>query len=491
MREINGTMMQFFHWYNKADGSLWNELKDQAQSLAEAGVTAVWLPPPYKASMGANDVGYAVYDMYDLGEFDQRGTVRTKYGTKDELMAAAEVARKAGLQLYWDVVLNHRMGGDEEEEFLATPYSPDNRHEQIGEQRTIKAHTHFTFPGRGDKYSPLKWHWWHFTAIDTNAHDPDYHAVYLFEDKQFHERVDIERGSYDYLMGCDVDVQHPEVQQDFKDWGNWFHDTLGMDGVRFDAVKHVDAGFFPDWLIHVRKHAGKRVFAVGEYWSPHVDALHHFIEVTNGDVALFDAPLQGNFSTASKSGSDYDMRTIFDHSLVKSDPTLAVTIVANHDTQPLQALEAVVEDWFKPLAYALILLRQDGYPCLFYADYYGAEYTDKGRDGNEHHIVMPSHKFVIDTFLGARRNNAFGDQIDYFDHPNTIGWTRLGTEEHPGGMAVVMTNGEVGNKRMQTSLPNHTFKEVTGQFDHEITTDGEGWAEFPCNEKAVALWLPA
>ena len=28
-------------------------------------------------------------------------------------------------------------------------------------------------------------------------------------------------------------------------------------------------------------------------------------------------------------------------------------------------------DWFKPLAYALILLRKHGLPCVFYGDYYG------------------------------------------------------------------------------------------------------------------------
>lgn len=42
-----------------------------------------------------------------------------------------------------------------------------------------------------------------------------------------------------------------------------------------------------------------------------------------------------------------------------------MTLVANHDTQPLQALEAPVEPWFKPLAYALILLRENGVPSVF------------------------------------------------------------------------------------------------------------------------------
>jgi len=48
----NGVMMQFFHWYNPADGTLWKELEDKAQDLANVGITALWLPPAYKGSVG-------------------------------------------------------------------------------------------------------------------------------------------------------------------------------------------------------------------------------------------------------------------------------------------------------------------------------------------------------------------------------------------------------------------------------------------------------
>ncbi len=71
---------------------------------------------------------------------------------------------------------------------------------------------------------------------------------------------------------------------------------------------------------------------------------------------LFDAPLQMKFHEASRMGRDYDMTQIFTGTLVEADPFHAVTLVANHDTQPLQALEAPVEPWFKPLAYALIFV---------------------------------------------------------------------------------------------------------------------------------------
>ena len=105
-------------------------------------------------------------------------------------------------------------------------------------------------------------------------------------------------------------------------------------------------------------------------------------------MSLFDAPLQNKFHIASTTGKDFDLTTVFNDTLVMAKPYLSVPVVDNHDTQPLQALEAPIEPWFKPLAYALILLREDGYPCVFYPDMFGATYTDKGKDGNDYNINL-------------------------------------------------------------------------------------------------------
>jgi alpha-amylase len=486
----NGVMMQYFHWYTPDDGNLWNQLKESAQELADIGVTSVWLPPAYKGIGGGMDVGYGVYDLFDLGEFDQKGSVRTKYGTKQEYIDAIKAAQDAGIRIYADVVLNHKMGADHDEETEATPFNPSNRNEPIGDCQTVKAWTHFTFPGRNGKYSKMEWHWWHFDAIDYNAYNEGENAVYLFKDKTFDRNVDLENGNFDYLMGCDLDMDHPEVQGELKYWGEWYVDTTGVDGFRFDAVKHVSAAFFREWLDHVSHYAGKPLFAVGEYWSYDVEALHSFIETTDGRVTLFDAPLHYNFHVASQSGNDYDMRTIFDNTLVQHQPALAVTLVDNHDSQPLQSLESVVESWFKPLAYALILLRREGYPCVFYPDYYGAHYKDTGNDGNEHEIWLDKHQFLLDKLLYARRTYAYGDQYDYFDHANCIGWTRLGDDNFPGGMAVVLSNGDDGCKYMEVGQPNTTYVDLTDHVSEPITTNEEGWAEFCCKAGSVSVWVP-
>jgi len=490
MSESNGVMMQFFHWYTEEGGNLWNELADNAEALAKAGITSVWLPPAYKGTGGGYDVGYGVYDLFDLGEFDQKGSIPTKYGTKDEYLRAIKVAQKAGIRVYADVVFNHKMGADATEEVEAIPFNPDDRNQPIGEYQTIKAWTHFTFPGRNGKYSTMEWHWWHFDAIDHNVYNEGENAVYLLKGKSFDQNVDLEKGNFDYLMGCDLDMENPEVTGELKYWGEWYVDTTGIDGFRFDAVKHVSARFFLEWLEHIRQYAKRELFAVGEYWSYEVEALHHFIESTDGKVTLFDAPLHYNFHIASISGSDYDMRQIFDNTLLQHQPALAVTLVDNHDSQPLQSLESVVEAWFKPLAYALILLRREGYPCIFYGDYYGDRYKDYGNDGNEYEIWLVKHKFLLDKFLFVRQTYAYGDQYDYFDHANTIGWTRLGNDEHPGGMAVVLSNGSDGTKFMEVGHPNCTYTDITEHINEPVITNDDGWGEFRCNAGSVSVWVP-
>ena len=486
---VNGVMMQYFHWYNSPDDNLWNQVKNDAKTLAEKGITALWLPPAYKAFTGKYDVGYGVYDLYDLGEFDQKGTIRTKYGTKDEYLDAINALHNFGIEVYADVVLNHKMGADEKEVAKATPYYKDNRYFPKSGQREIESWTKFYFPGRKDKYSNFKWNWWHFDAVDYDARTGDSNSIYVFEGKSLDNYVAQEFGNFDYLMGADLDFEHKDVRDEVIRWGKWYLDTTGADGFRLDAIKHISTWFFREWIDAMRNHAGKNLFVVGEYWANDIHVLHWYINELWGKVSVFDVPLHYNFHIASRLGGYYNMQDILKGTLMQERPTNAVTIVDNHDSQPLQALESPVEDWFKPLAYAIILLRQQGYPCVFYADYYGAEYEDRGKDGNTYKITLKSHRPIIDKLLYARKNFAYGPQYDYFDHFNTVGWTRLGDSQHPRAMAVIMSDGPMGYKWMEVAKPNSKFIDITGHITEPIWTNQNGWAEFRCNGGSVSVWV--
>jgi alpha-amylase len=488
----NGVIMQYFHWYSPGDGSLWREAASHAKDLAAAGITAVWFPPAYKGGAGGYDVGYGVYDMYDLGEFDQKGSVRTKYGTKKEYVAAVKAMQKHGIQVYADVVLNQRMGADASEVMKATPYPADDRRVPKGDTREIRAWTSFNFPGRKGKYSAFEWHWPHFDAVDHDDFNPgDTSSVYLFEGHQFDDQVDMEKGNFAFLMGADVDFQNEEVQRETIAWGKWYLDTTGVDGFRLDALKHISSWFFPRWLDEMEKYAKRDLFVVGEYWAPDVEKLEAYLDKMGGRMSIFGVALHYHFHYAGRQGGNYDMRRIVDGTLMQKRSRDAVTFVDNHDSQPLQALESCVEPWFKPLAYAVILLRREGYPCIFYPDYYGAEYEDYGHDGNKYRIVMPSHRFLIDKFLHARHRYGWGPQVDYLDHPNRVGWVRLGDDKHRGAMAVLMSDGEGGTKWMEVGFENHRFVDLTEQVKEPVVTNESGWGEFRCNGGQASVWVPA
>jgi len=489
MTALNGVMMQYFHWYVPADGSLWNEAAGRAAELASAGFTGLWLPPAYKGTAGGFDVGYGVYDMYDLGEFDQKGTVRTKYGTREQYLAAVETLRRAGLQVYADVVLNHRMGADASELASATPFPQDDRLRPRGDPRQIRSYTHFQFAGRQKKYSDFEWHWRHFDAVDYDDLTRERDTVYLFEGKNFDDEVALEKGNFSYLMGCDLDFQSREVRDEVTRWGKWYLDTAPVDGFRLDAVKHIAAWFFPQWLDEMERYAGRDLFIVGEYWAPDMNALNWYLDHLGGRLCVFSVPLHYAFYFAGLGSGLFDMRKVLDGTLMKQRPTQVVTFVDNHDSQPLQALESPVEPWFKPLAYAIILLREQGYPCVFYADYYGAEYEDFGRDGQRRHIQMPSHRWLIDKFLYARRNYAWGPQYDYFDHWNCVGWTRLGDERHPKAMAVLLSDDVAGTKWMEVGRPHARFTDLTEHVREPVVTNEWGWGEFRCRGGSVSVWL--
>ncbi|RCJ15223.1 alpha-amylase [Nostoc sp. ATCC 43529] len=490
MAQINGTMMQYFHWYIPSDGNLWSKVEGAAPELADAGFTALWLPPAYKGFAGAYDVGYGVYDLFDLGEFDQKGSVPTKYGTRQQYLNAVKSLQTHGMQVYADAVLNHKMGGDRIETPKATPFSQDNRLHPQGGLQEIKTYSHYDFPGRQGKYSNFEWHWWHFDAVDYNEYNSgDRGTIYLLEGKRFDDYVALEKGNFAYLMGCDLDFQNDWVRGEITHWGKWYLDTTNVNGFRLDAIKHISAWFFPQWIDELERHAGKDLFVVGEYWYNDLNTLLWYVDAVRGKMSVFDVPLHYNFHQASKSGGNYDLRRILDGTMMQARPTHAVTFVENHDSQPLQALESVVEPWFKPLAYAIILLRQEGYPCVFHADYYGAEYEDWGKDGNRYKIFMPSHRWIIDRLLYARQHYAYGPQYNYFDHWNTIGWTRLGDEDHPKAMAVILSDGPEGNKWMEVGKPNTKFIDLTQHIKEPVYTNEWGWGNFRCLGGSVSVWI--
>ena len=143
------------------------------------------------------------------------------------------------------------------------------------------------------------------------------------------------------------------------------------------------------------------------------------------------------------------------------------------------------------MAYALILLRQDGYPCVFYPDLFGANYTDKDKEGNDQEIFLDKVE-KIEELLKARQLFAYGNQRDYFEDANCLGWIREGNDEHKG-CAVVLSNKDAYNKPMKMGVQyaGQTFYDFLGWFEEKVTIDENGFGNFPVPAVNVSVWVPS
>ncbi len=476
----NGVMMQYFEWNLPNDGNLWKKLKTDAAHLHDIGITSVWIPPAYKADE-QQDEGYATYDLFDLGEFNQKGTVRTKYGTKQELKKAIEELRKYEISVYLDAVMNHKVRGDYTEKIMAVEVDPQQRNQAISGEHEIQGWTGYDFPGRKDKYSAFKWHWYHFTGTeyDDTIRKTGVYRI-LGEGKHWSDGVDTENGNYDFLLGNDIDLNHPDVIKELNSWGVWVSKELDLQGMRLDAIKHMDDLFVKQFLEAVRTGRDKDFYAVGEYWKGDFDSLQKYLEMVDYQINLFDVPFHYNMFKASHEGKEFDFTKFLENTLVTKFPENAVTFVDNHDSQHGSSLESQIDLWFKPLAYGLILLMEKGYPCVFYGDYYGV--------GGEE----SPHKLILDILLDARRKYAYGEQVDYFDHPNMVGFTRKGDHDQPGsGLALLISNGDDGEKEMLVGEDHkgETWHEITGNIPEKIVVDDQGKALFRVHGGKLAVWV--
>jgi len=477
----NAIIFQGFEWYLPDDGLYYKRMNELASNLKKIGFTAIWIPPVSKAT-STNDVGYGIYDLYDLGEFNQKGAVRTKYGTMQELIDMIQNFHDVGMKVYADVVMNHKAGADRTENFKAIKTDVDDRNKELEGAREIKAWTAFDFGGRGDKYSDFKWNFNHFSGVDFDQMN-DEKAIFriIGENKGWNLGVSEEKGNYDYLMFADIDHAHPDVKKEFEHWAYWFINKTGVDGFRMDAVKHIDVAFMNDFKEYIKSEFGKSFFMLGEYWSNDSASKESYLERTNYDISLFDVGLHFNFYKASMEASTYDLRQIFDNSIVSKHPDKAVTFVDNHDSQVGQALQSWVGDWFKEIAYALILLREKGYPCVFYGDYFGIQGS----------TPYNGIKDQLDNLIMLRKKHCYGEQTDYFSTENLIGWIRHGDEEHANKAAIVISNKDSGSIRMHMGDDHKgkCYKDYLNRIKDEVIIDEEGYGLFGVEGASVSVWI--
>ncbi|MFD2784065.1 alpha-amylase [Hymenobacter rubripertinctus] len=451
----NGVMLQGFYWdvpITNTQGTWWQVLGSRATEFQTAGFTAVWLPPAYKGG-SKNDVGYGVYDRYDLGEFNQKGTVATRYGTLAQLQTCVTALHGKGIQVYEDMVMNHLTSADAQEQF------------NVG-GTNYNVYTAFNYPGRGNTYSSYKWHYYNFNGTQQAPNN----GWYQWNAWDFQPYAN--NDAYDNLLGSEIRYADASNATETKNWGNWITTKLNLDGYRLDATKHMQTSFVNSWLDAVKTNGR---FAVSEAWFRNLQDLKNYASATGGRTSLFDVPLHYTFVDMSNGNGSWDMRGLQFAGFTESNPTLSVSFVDNHDTDQVGGgLNSPVVN-LKMLAYAYILTREKGYPCVFYKDYYNYNLGT-----------------AIKTLMGIRKANAYGASYEYtsVDDADYYAYSRAGDATHKGLLLVLNDGGSSRSKGITSPFKSKTLTDKTGNYGGTITTDANGYANFPVPARSYSVWVP-
>jgi len=241
----------------------WSDLIQKMPEIAEAGYTSLWLPPPAKGS-SSYSIGYDLFDPFDLGDKDQRGTVATHWGTKAQLLQVVQTAHQFGIRLYFDNIMNHRA-------FDVPGYNsstPTNLYPGLRPQdfhvQTVSGGYYANWPGIQDYGNQWDVQYESLSGLIDLANEPG--SI---------------NGNFGNTLGSTIpkisfirQPTNPEYYMDPNEpalGGGWhpFNGTNGVpisedvnayliravmwtlyttkcDGFRLDAVKHVPSGFFGD-----------------------------------------------------------------------------------------------------------------------------------------------------------------------------------------------------------------------------------------------------
>ena len=92
----------------------------------------------------------------------------------------------------------------------------------------------------------------------------------------------------------------------------------------------------------------------------------------------------------------------------------------------------------------------------------------------------------------ARKQYAYGNQIDYFDDEHIVAWVREGDKEHKdSGLVVIMSDNAGGSKKMNVgqNLANCVLMDITGNMSENVYVDKDGNGIFYCDGGSVSVWV--
>jgi len=476
---VSDTILQAFWWDCQNESSYapgrtykyewYNYIRAQLPRLEEIGITALWTPPPTKSANSTGEsMGYDVFDHYDLGEKPQnqppsKPDGRTRFGTRDELLRLVSAAHAHGIRVYPDIVLNHMSGGQE---------SPGAPVADAAGHKTGNRWKKFRYPSAGGP-DLGRWpkDWWNFHP------NPDHNSVNSND-------IDVEIWGPDICYASNRDAAGSPspgyMLRQAADWFEWLSRLTGVDGYRFDAVRHYESRVVRDLLAREEASRGRKPFAVAEYGAQNSDELDRWIQEVDGRSCTFDFPLREQLYSMVRARGLYNLGTLPD--FLQKQAKYSVTFVNSHDTVRGPAGNAPSippDDPWGRLAYAFIL-SLDRTPCVFYEDLFPNISVQERRYGDPSKRPM---RWWLADLIKIREHYGVGPEPVRYP----LRSEDLLVIERPGKMVAILNDNGVDWKQASftTSFGSGVeLKDITGQFDNLIVT-GRG-----TDAGKVSLWLP-
>ena len=246
------TAKGFFH------GGDLKGLTDRLDYLEKLGVTAIWFAPifqnkPVQGPPGDESAGYHGYWVTDFTRPDGH------FGTREEFKAFVDAAHARGMKVYMDIITNHTAdvityadGDATNFEYRSKgdyPYStrggPDGARINegfMGDSDSSEANfAKLTDPNYA--YIPVVPEAEKDVKVPAWLNDPIFYhnrgnSSFTGEDSRF--------GDFSGLD--DLFTEHPRVRAGMIEiFGDWVRNT-GVDGFRIDTARHVDPGFWQEFV---------------------------------------------------------------------------------------------------------------------------------------------------------------------------------------------------------------------------------------------------
>ncbi|MBQ4821100.1 alpha-amylase [Aquimarina sp. MMG016] len=423
-----GVMMQAFYWDVEPRGAWYDEVSSKIDDWAASGVNRIWLPAPGKGQSGGFSMGYDPSDYFDVGEFDQQGSVETRFGSRAELESLIQKSHSKNIEVVADIVMGHNSGGGLQE----NPFRPGD----------TEVYSLFN-EDNGNASGKFNRSYEHFHPND--IHDNDEQALFFEKTDLCHDQQYVQ----DWLWGRDDSVAE-------------FYKSLGFDGWRFDYVK----SFAPKWVTAWNDKVGG--FSVGENFDGNEQVLKDWVDASGSPA--FDFACFYRLDETLDRAKDLTALGDAGNMLRKLDPDNAVTFTANHDTEKDPNPDNRISYANKLLAYSYILTH-DGYPTIFYSDYENDSFKGKLKD-----LIL-----IYNTI-------ATGDVEVLVANENEYIMRRNGTGSNPGLILYMNISSNTKQYEVSTNWNNRRLADYANNSKATPVTDGSGNTTIYAPGKSFTIW---